>query len=123
MSDLVTPNPQPCLETSPTPKNKFRPNAVYLLPKENIMLTRAQSAIFLSQFHEYFGEHTIASELDTFGRLIIFTNPYLKFDELLEHICENIFDIYHFAEHFEILIYPFGSNDYILISINNPNKE
>jgi len=85
------------------------------------MLTRTQSTSFLSQFQEYFGEHTVAYELDHSGRLIVFTNPYLEFDALLEHICENIFDIYQYPERFEILIYPFGSNDHILISINNPN--
>ncbi len=82
------------------------------------MLNRDQSILFLNEFRNYFGEYTIAAELEQSGRFTVFTNPYLDFDTLLAYLCESIFAIFHYSAHLEILVYPFGSNDHILISIN-----
>lgn len=89
-----------------------------LSDKKTTMLRRHHSAIFLNEFIDYFGEHTIAAHFDDKGRLIVFTNPYLEFDALIVYICENLSSIFHYHEHMEIVAYPFGNNNCILISIN-----
>ncbi|MFD0941523.1 hypothetical protein [Pedobacter boryungensis] len=82
------------------------------------MLRRSHSAVFLNEFLDYFGEHTIATDFDHEGRLIVFSNPYLEFDKLVVNICENLVNIFHYHDHMEIVVYPFGNNNCVLISIN-----
>lgn len=82
------------------------------------MLTRNQLSVFLNAFLDQFGEHIIAAEYDSRGKLVILTNPYLDFNTLVLHIAENVIKIFKYTAHLEIILYAFGSNDDAQIQIN-----
>jgi hypothetical protein len=82
------------------------------------MLTKLQSKIFINQFLDYFEEYVLTAEFTDNGKMIVFSNPYLEFDTLIIYICEHIFDILYFTDPIQIIIYPFGTNDHLLITIN-----
>jgi hypothetical protein len=82
------------------------------------METTQQFELFRNEFLDYFGEHIITADFQSPNTLVVYTNPYLQFGELLTYICDSIFDMIHFCEHVNLHLYSFGSNECINISIN-----
>jgi len=82
------------------------------------MIARPIFENFRTVFLDYFKEEVLTAEFDAAQQLIVFTNPFFAFDELVMNICDNILETVYFHQHLELHLYPFGSNECFKISIN-----
>ena len=81
-------------------------------------MTRPILERFRQEFVSYFEDYVIAAEFDHSENLVVFTNPYIRFDEVVIQICEGLFETLSFQQKFALYLFPFGSNGYIKLSVN-----
>jgi len=81
-------------------------------------MTRPHFEQFRKALLDYFQGDVIVAEFDNWDNLILFANPYQNFEELAINVCDNILETVYFSQHLELRLYPFGTNEYLKISIN-----
>ncbi len=73
---------------------------------------------FRKEFLDFYKGYVLTADFDKQGKLIIFTNPYLDFENVIYDMCDMMLDTVNFREHLVIQLYPFGKNEYVSVSVN-----
>jgi hypothetical protein len=84
---------------------------------KKIKMIKPQLERFRNEFLDYFQEDILLAEFDGHNHLIVFANPFLKFDELIVDICDHISET-AFDLNVYVHLYPFGKNESVIICIN-----
>jgi len=81
-------------------------------------MTTQELEMFRNEFLEYYHDYIISADFDENENLIVFSKPYLNFDEVIFHLAESILDTVNFDDHIDVHLYQYGKNDYVEIGIN-----
>ena len=81
-------------------------------------MTRRQLEIFREEFLMYYEDYILIADFDQQENLVVYSTPYLNFDEVIVYVCESLLDTVDFEDHLAIYLYQFGKNDCIRIAIN-----